>query len=81
MRRKEEVLTMLIFNDLVIVAVDTSERTGLFSGKRKADKGLKVLCELEGGVGKVVEVKDWSGWQGESLCGIGHTGSELIQFS
>lgn len=56
---------MLIFNDLIIIASESSERGGLFTGKRKTEKPMRVLQEIEGGIGKVAEVKDWSGWQGE----------------
>ena len=62
-KRKEEVLTMLIFNDLVIVAGE-SEKVGLFTGKKK-EKTWRVLPEMDGGVGKVAEVRDWSGYQGK----------------
>lgn len=56
---------MLVFDDLVILAQGLSEKGGLFNNKKRSDKGLRVLSELEGGIGKVAEVKDWSGWGGE----------------
>jgi hypothetical protein len=57
---------MFIFDDLVIVAAALSEKSGLFSNKKKGPKSaLRVLSESEGGIGKVLEVKDWSGWQGK----------------
>lgn len=56
---------MLIFNDLVIITTETSERGNIFMGKRKTDKSIRIAQEIEGGIGKVAEVKDWSGWQGE----------------
>ncbi|WWD22158.1 hypothetical protein CI109_106647 [Kwoniella shandongensis] len=69
-KEKEENLTMLVFNDLVVVGQVTQERAGgLFGvggGRKKGEKGLKVLAEVEGGIGKVAEVKDWSGWGGHS---------------
>ena len=55
---------MLIFNDLVVIATDPSDRGGLFSVKKKVERSMRVMQEIEGGVGKVAEVKDWSGWQG-----------------
>ena len=55
---------MLIFDDLVILGTPISEK-GFFGSKKKGDKTLRVLSEYEGGVGKVIDVKDWSGWQGE----------------
>lgn len=61
---------MLIFNDMMIIAQDNSEKAGLFAGKRKSDRTMRVLQEVEGGIGKVAEVKDWSGWQGESKSGV-----------
>jgi hypothetical protein len=58
---------MFIFDDLVIVAASLSEKSGLFASKKKGSKSaLRVLAEHEGGIGKVLEVKDWSGWQGMS---------------
>ena len=57
---------MLIFDDLVLVGQAAQER-GLFSKKKKeGDRSIRVLPENDGGVGKVVDVRDWSGWQGES---------------
>jgi len=58
---------MFIFDDLVIVAASLSEKSGLFAIKKKGPKSaLRVLSENEGGIGKVLEVKDWSAWQGMS---------------
>ena len=54
---------MLIFNDLMIVVSEISERGSIFMGKRKSEKSLRVAQEIEGGIGKVAEVKDWSGRQ------------------
>ncbi|OCF42307.1 hypothetical protein I317_03810 [Kwoniella heveanensis CBS 569] len=68
-KRKEDVLTMLIFDDLVILGSVVQERGGLFgvtSGKKKGQSMLRVLPESEGGIGKVAEIKDWSGWNGHS---------------
>ncbi|KAK8846782.1 hypothetical protein IAR55_005870 [Kwoniella newhampshirensis] len=69
-KEKEENLTMLVFDDLVILGHVTQERAGgLFgvgAGKKKGEKGMKVLAEIEGGIGKVAEVRDWSGWGGHS---------------
>lgn len=43
------------------------DKGGLFA-KKKGDKAnLRVLSEAEGGIGKVLEVKDWCGWQGTSF--------------
>jgi hypothetical protein len=67
-RGKEEILTLLVFDDLVIVAAPVYEKSGLFAAsKKKTDKPypLRVLPELEGGIGKVLDVKDWSGWNSE----------------
>ena len=64
LKRKEEVLTMFIFNDLLLLATESSDKLGLFSGKKR-EKMFKVLPESVGGIGKVAEVNDWSGWQGE----------------
>jgi hypothetical protein len=70
-RRKDESLTMFVFDDLVIVAASLSEKSGLFASKKKGPKSaLRVLSEHEGGIGKVLEVKDWSGWQGMSTSPI-----------
>lgn len=56
---------MFVFDDLVIVAASLSEKHGLFGNKKKSPKAaLRVLSESDGGIGKVLEVKDWSGWQG-----------------
>lgn len=59
---------MYVFDDLVIVATIAHDSRSLFGGKRKGDKvpNMKVLSEAEGGIGKVLEAKDWSGWQGMS---------------
>ncbi|WVF70008.1 hypothetical protein IAT40_004794 [Kwoniella sp. CBS 6097] len=68
-RRKEEVLTMLIFDDLVILGSVVQEKGGLFgvsAGKKKGQSMMRVLPESEGGIGKVAEIKDWSGWNGHS---------------
>jgi hypothetical protein len=61
---------MFIFDDLVIVAAPLSEKNGLFGNKKKAPKSaMRVLSENDGGIGKVLEVKDWSGWQSRlPLC-------------
>lgn len=56
---------MLIFTDLVMIVTEVSERGSIFMGKRKTDKSMRLAHEIEGGIGKVAEVKDWSGWQGE----------------
>jgi hypothetical protein len=70
-RRKDESLTMFVFDDLVIVAAALSEKSGLFASKKKGPKSaLRVLREHEGGIGKVLEVKDCSGWQGMSTSPI-----------
>ncbi|ORY20707.1 hypothetical protein BCR39DRAFT_554891 [Naematelia encephala] len=63
-QRKEDVLTMYIFDDLVLVAAPISERGGLF--KKKGGREMRVLSEAEGGIGKVAEVRDWSGWGGHA---------------
>nr|XP_018265696.1 uncharacterized protein I303_02068 [Kwoniella dejecticola CBS 10117]OBR87854.1 hypothetical protein I303_02068 [Kwoniella dejecticola CBS 10117] len=65
-RKKEEVLTMLIFDDLVILGQAIHEKGGLFNvgTKKKGNGSLRVLSEHEGGIGKVGEVRDWSGWGG-----------------
>lgn len=62
-RRSKDELALFVFDDLVILAIP-SERAGIFSSKSKKEKGWKVLPENEGGVGKLVEVKDWSGFGG-----------------
>ncbi|WRT64972.1 uncharacterized protein IL334_001913 [Kwoniella shivajii] len=73
-KKKEDILTMLIFDDLILLGNNVHEKSGLFSvgsNKKKTNGSLRVLSELEGGVGKVSEVKDWSGWNGYSnLCSI-----------
>jgi hypothetical protein len=62
---------MFVFDDLVIVAAALSEKSGLFASKKKGPKSaLRVLREHEGGIGKVLEVKDCSGWQGMSTSPI-----------
>lgn len=61
---------MFIFDDLVIVAIAGHEKSaaiGLFTPKKRGDKVLRVLSEYEGGIGKVLDAKDWSGWQGEAI--------------
>ncbi|WWC87105.1 uncharacterized protein L201_001991 [Kwoniella dendrophila CBS 6074] len=68
-KKKEEVFTILIFDDLVILGQIIQEKSSLFSvgsNKKKGISQMKVLNELEGGIGKVGEVKDWSGWNGYS---------------
>lgn len=66
-RRKDEALTMFIFDDLVLVATTIHDKGGLFT-KKKGDKAnLRVLSEAEGGIGKVLEVRDWCGWQGACI--------------
>ncbi|KAK4686586.1 hypothetical protein P7C73_g3550, partial [Tremellales sp. Uapishka_1] len=67
-RHKEDAMTLLVFDDLVILTAPIPEKSGLFgTGKRKNERGvpLRVVPESEGGIGKIVEVKDWSGWAGE----------------
>ncbi|ODN96383.1 hypothetical protein L198_04097 [Cryptococcus wingfieldii CBS 7118] len=56
--RKEEPLTLLVFNDMVILA--QAEKAGGVYGRRR-DKGFKVC---ENGAGRVVEVRDLKGWNG-----------------
>lgn len=51
---------MMVFDDMVLIAQPIDR--GLF---KKRQEGLRVLPESEGGVGRVVEVRDWSGWNGE----------------
>jgi hypothetical protein len=64
---------MFIFDDLVIVAAPLSEKNGLFGNKKKAPKSaMRVLSENDGGIGKVLEVKDWSGWQSRSSLSVLH---------
>ncbi|WVQ76816.1 hypothetical protein IAR50_006490 [Cryptococcus sp. DSM 104548] len=58
LRRKEELLTLMVFNDMVILA--QAEKGSSVYGKRR-DKGFKVC---ENGVGRVVEVRDLKGWDG-----------------
>ncbi|EIW68738.1 hypothetical protein TREMEDRAFT_63199 [Tremella mesenterica DSM 1558] len=53
-RRKEDILTMMIFDDLVILAQQPDK--GIF---KKRQEGLRVISEIEGGVGRVLEVKDF----------------------
>ncbi|OCF76721.1 hypothetical protein I204_02422 [Kwoniella mangroviensis CBS 8886] len=68
-RKKEEVLTLLVFDDLVILGQTVQEKSGLFGvgpNKKKGSSTLRVLGEMEGGIGKVGEVRDWSGWNGYS---------------
>ena len=57
---------MLVFDDLVIVGHPINDK-GLFSSKKRDKEGklLRVLPENEGGLGRVVDVKDCSGWQGK----------------
>lgn len=59
---------MFIFDDFVVIAAPIHDKSSLFgSKKQKRDKvNLRVLSEAEGGIGKVLDVKDWCGWQGES---------------
>ncbi|WWC67737.1 uncharacterized protein I206_101649 [Kwoniella pini CBS 10737] len=65
-RKKEEVFTMLIFDDLVILGQAIHEKAGLFGvgSKKKGNGSIRVLSENEGGIGKVEEIRDWSGWGG-----------------
>ena len=59
---------MFIFDDFVVIAAPMHDKGSLFGGKKKGEKvNLKVLSEAEGGIGKVLDVKDWCGWQGTSL--------------
>lgn len=58
---------MFVFDDFVVVAAPMHDKGSLFGSKKKAEKvNLRVLSEAEGGVGKVLDVKDWCGWQGTS---------------
>ncbi|ODN75428.1 hypothetical protein L202_06579 [Cryptococcus amylolentus CBS 6039] len=58
LRRKEEPLTLLVFNDMVILA-QAEKASGVYG--RRRDKGFKVC---ENGAGRVVEVRDLKGWDG-----------------
>lgn len=58
---------MFIFDDFVVIAAPLHDKSSLFGSKKKGEKvNWKVLSEAEGGIGKVLDVKDWSGWQGTS---------------
>lgn len=58
---------MFVFDDLVIIAAPIQGKSGLFGSKKKGEKvNLRVLSEVDGGIGKVLDVKDWCGWQGRS---------------
>ncbi|WVR04469.1 hypothetical protein IAU60_001472 [Kwoniella sp. DSM 27419] len=68
-KRKDEMTTLLVFDDLVLVGTQVQDKGSLFGvgpSKKKGLPMLRVLPELEGGIGKVVEVKDWSGWNGHA---------------
>ncbi|AGV14353.1 hypothetical protein, variant 2 [Cryptococcus neoformans var. grubii H99] len=57
-RKKEDVSTMLVFDDIVVLG--QMEKGVALYGKRR-DKRLRVI---EGGVGRVLEVKNLTGWGG-----------------
>lgn len=59
-RKKEGVLIMLVFDDIVILS-QMEKSAGLY-GKRR-DKKLKVI---EGGVGRMLQIKNLTGWGGKS---------------
>ena len=59
-RRNKDELTMFVFDDLVILA-QAHEKGGLFTSKTKKERGWRVLPEGDGGVGRVVGVREWEG--------------------
>lgn len=62
--RRDDPLTLLVFNDLVLVATPVSERPNLF--KRKGLARLAVVAASDGGLGTVDDVQELSGWGGTS---------------
>lgn len=60
-RKKEDVLIMLVFDDIVILS--QMEKVAAVYGKRR-DKKLKVI---EGGVGRMLQIKNLTGWGGKSV--------------
>lgn len=58
--KKEGVLIMLVFDDIVILS-QMEKSAGLY-GKRR-DKKLKVI---EWGVGRMLQIKNLTGWGGKS---------------
>lgn len=64
-RKKEDVSTMLVFDDIVVLG--QMEKGVALYGKRR-DKRLRVI---EGGVGRVLEVKNLTGWGGTFNCILG----------
>ena len=60
-KKRDSTISLFIFNDMVIVA--KPESGSLFGNKK--ERGWKVLPDSEGGVGRIIEVEDWSGWHGK----------------
>ncbi|KAL1409932.1 hypothetical protein Q8F55_003931 [Vanrija albida] len=62
--RGEEALTLLVFNDMVLLAAPVSERPGFFRYKaRKAEPvRFRVVPAADGGLGTVDDVREVSGW-------------------
>lgn len=63
--RRDDLLTLLIFNDLVLLATPVPERHGLFRSRKVDATRLRVLPASEGGVGTVEDIHELSGWGGE----------------
>lgn len=59
--KKEDVLVMLVFDHIVILS--QIEKSSPVYGKR-SDKKLKVI---EGGVGRMLQIKNLTGWSGKSV--------------
>ncbi|WOO79213.1 Myosin-M heavy chain [Vanrija pseudolonga] len=62
--RGEDALTLLVFNDMVLLAAPVSERPGFFRYKaRKAEPvRFRVVAAADGGLGTVDDVREVSGW-------------------
>lgn len=59
--KKEDVLVMLVFDHIVILS--QMEKSSPVYGKR-SDKKLKVI---EGGVGRMLQIKNLTGWSGKPV--------------
>lgn len=71
MRRKSrpELLTLLIFNDLILLAAPIEAKPAFFKSRKDRERErvrLRVLPISEGGIGSVDDVKEVKGWGGHS---------------
>lgn len=63
-KARPDVLTLLVFNDLVLLAAPV-DRGSLFKSRKAEPVRLRVLSPQEGGIGSVDDLKEIKGWGGE----------------